>query len=212
MGLGRVATYSGRVIRLGKFAVLAALVLSLLSIAFQIVVVPTASMEGTVLVGDHLLIDRFAYGPNIPFTGLRLPRLKKVQRGEVVSFHPPGRESDVYLKRVVAVAGDQVQWRDGVLYVNGQRDSNARITRETAATQRITVAPKELYLLGDNRDHSEDSRYFGTVPEQNVIGEPVVILWSFASPTEQWLRSRVAVYLDHPLARLRWERCLQKVE
>jgi signal peptidase I len=93
------------------------------------------------------------------------------------------------------------------LYING-RPQGARYTR----AQSFIVPPGELYLLGDNRDHSEDSRSFGTVPEQNVIGEPVLVLWSFADPSERWLKSQVAVYFDHPLERLRWERLFRRVE
>lgn len=164
--------------------------------------VPTASMERTVLVGDHLLIDRFAYGPRLPFTHLRLPRLKKVQRGDVVSFHPPGRSDVVYLKRVVALGGDRVETRRRKLYVN-----NVLVEPHSFGADATTVVPLgQLYVLGDNRNHSEDSRYFGTVPERNVIGEPVMVLWSFAIPSREWLHSQTAAYLDHPIAHLRWKR------
>ena len=200
-------------IRISKIFVLAALVVSLLSLALQVVVVPTPSMEGTVLVGDHLLIDRFAYGPELPFTHWRLPRLKKVQRGDVVSFHPPKHRDEVYLKRVVAVGGDRVQLRDGDLYVNGSRPVERYAQSATTGPNvEETVPSGELYLLGDNREHSEDSRTWGTVPEENVIGEPVMVLWSFANPTKQWVKSHVSVYLDHPVAHLRWERFFQAVE
>jgi signal peptidase I len=201
------------VIRLAKALTLVTLVAALLTIAFQIVVVPTASMEGTVLVGDHLLVDRFAYGPNIPFTRYRLPMLKTVQRGDVVSFHPPGRAGEVYLKRVIAVGGDRVQWYEGRVLVDGvaERDSNVHAAKCGKTSSASIVPPGQLYVLGDNREHSEDSRYFGTVPEQNVIGEPVMVLWSFRSASQQWLRSRLAVYLDHPVTRLRWRRLFQKI-
>jgi len=202
------------VIRAAKILTLVLLVAALLSVAFQVVVVPTASMEGTVLVGDHLLIDRFAYGPAIPFTHLRLPRMNHVRRGDVISFHPPGHTNDVYLKRVIAVGGDRVESRDGELYVNGQRrvERYAQCAKCGRGSPEIIVPAGELYVLGDNRDHSEDSRNFGTVPERNVIGEPVIVLWSFSNPTRSWLRSQVAVYFDHPVAHLRWHRCFQKVE
>ena len=174
--------------------------------------VPTASMEGTVLVGDHLLIDRFAYGPEIPFTHVRLQRFKRPQRGDVVSFHPPGRGNEVYLKRVVAVGGDRVEWREGVLFVNGERRVEPYAQSGVETSRAMVVPAGQIYVLGDNRRHSEDSRVWGTVPEGNVIGEPVVVMWSIASPTERWLRSQLAVYLDHPVAHLRWERFLQRVQ
>lgn len=179
----------------------------MLSIAFQVVVVPTASMERTVLVGDHLLIDRFAYGPTIPFTSIRLPRLKKVQRGDVVSFHPPGKSDQVYLKRVVAVGGDRVETCGGGLYVDG-----VLVERHASGGAGMAVPTGQIYVLGDNRDRSEDSRVFGSVPETNVIGEPVMVLWSFAVPTREWLHSQTAVYFNHPVAHLRWERFFRRVQ
>jgi signal peptidase I len=189
-----------------KIGVPLTLLAVVMAIGLQVVVVPTPSMERTVLVGDHLLIDRLAYGPQIPFTNLHLPRLRRVRRGDVVSFHPPGRGNEVYLKRVVALGGDRVQSQQGDLYVNGNRVG--------AHSQPLDlVVPRgEVYVLGDNRDHSEDSRVFGAVPERDVIGEPVMVLWSFAGPSQRWLKSQVAVYFDHPFTRLRWARMFKRVE
>ncbi len=189
---------------------LLALIAALLSVAFQIVVVPTPSMEGTVLVGDHLLIDRFAYGPEVPVVHWRLPRLKSPQRGDVVSFHPPWRGSEVYLKRVIAVGGDRVQWHNGMLYVNGEAIPG---TLSGAKNSPESIIPAgRIYLLGDNRRNSEDSRVWGTVPETNVIGEPVMVMWSIASPTDRWLHAQLTVYFDHPLAHLRWSRLFRLVQ
>ena len=198
--------------RVGRFALLVVLT-AFLRLALQVVVVPTPSMEGTVLVGDHLLIDRFAYGPEIPFTHYRLPRLKNVRRGDLVSFHPPVHSNEVYLKRVVAVGGDRVQWRCGALYVNGNREPEPNAPPAPAENSPEFVVPSgQIYLLGDNRNHSEDSRLWGTVAERNVIGEPMLVLWSFASPTAQWLRSATAAYFDHPLEHFRWRRLFRRVD
>ncbi len=200
-------------IKVAKIATLVFIVAALLSLAFQVVVIPTASMEGAVLVGDHLLIDRFAYGPEVPWTHLRLPRLKRPERGEVVSFHPPGHGGEVYLKRVIAVGGDHVEWREGLVYVNGRRRVDLCEPSTPSKNQRNVVVPAgQIYLLGDNRNHSEDSRTWGTVPEENVVGEPVMVLWSIASPSRRWLTSQSSVYLDHPIAHLRWQRLFQKVQ
>jgi signal peptidase I len=192
------------------------LLAALLSVAFEVVVIPTASMEKTVLVGDHLLINRLAYGPRVPLTNVKLPRLRTLQRGDVISFHPPSRPDAVYLKRVIAVGGDRVELRTGEIYVNGlplaepYRSRDCRCFRNEVG--RLTVPAGQLYVLGDNRDQSEDSRYWGTVPEENVVGEPMLILWSVAEPSDKWLNSRftaqMALYLDHPLAHVRWARFL----
>jgi signal peptidase I len=177
----------------------AVLALVILCAVFQIAVVPTASMERTVLIGDHLLVNRMAFW------------FERIQRGEVVSFHPPGNHRDVYLKRVVAVGGDRVQIVEDVVYVNGHRESEPYVEHVCGSClrkqTRLVVPEGQVFVLGDNRDRSEDSRYFGTVPVSNVVGKPVMVLWSFAIPTEKWLKpSQAALYLDHPLSHLRWAR------
>lgn len=169
-------------------------------LVFQIVVVPTASMEQTVMVGDHLLVNRLAFD------------WKPVRRGEVISFTPPNRNDVVYLKRVIAVGGDRVESRGGEIYVNGAplREGYAQYSpRPNERSFRMIVPQRELFVMGDNRNHSEDSRTWGTVPEKNIVGAPVMVLWSFAVPTDRWLsRPPAAIYLDHPLAHLRWTRFL----
>lgn len=183
----------------------ALLAMVLLGAAFQIAVVPTGSMERTVLIGDHLLVNRAAFW------------FARVQRGEVISFYPPGNNKDVYLKRVVAVGGDRVEIRDGAVFVNGLRVSEPYVEHVCglcpAWRTRVMVPEGELFVLGDNRDRSEDSRYFGSVPESNVVGKPMMVLWSFAIPTEKWMgRSQVALYMDHPLAHLRWTRFFHSLQ
>ncbi len=172
---------------------------------FQVVVVPTPSMERTVMVGDHLLINRLAF------------RWRGVRRGDVVSFRAPNRQSMVYLKRVIAVGGDRVEFRDDAVFVNGAPLNESYVEHVCRACgehgHTLVVPNGQLYVMGDNRDRSEDSRYFGTVPESSIVGAPVMVLWSFSYPTEVWQRhSTIAVYFDHPLSRLRWSRFLQLVQ
>lgn len=190
-----------------RLTILALLTLSVVVFCatFQIVVVPTASMESTVLVGDHLLVNRMAY------------RWNRVKRGDVISFLAPTHLGQVYLKRVVAVGGDNVEFRDGAVYVNGAplpEPQNQHYNGTYAGrVQTLRVATGQLYVLGDNRNHSEDSRSWGTVAENRVVGAPVMVLWSFAIPTERWMRSTpVALYLDHPLAHLRRSRLLRPLQ
>jgi signal peptidase I len=172
---------------------------------FQVVVVPTPSMESTVLVGDHLLVNKFAY------------RWHAVKRGDVISFLPPHRTDQVYLKRVVAIGGDRIDFRDGAMFVNGVRVPEHHGAHLCSLfglkSQTLIVPPEHLYVLGDNRNHSEDSRSWGPVAENRVVGAPVVVLWSFAVPTEEWLNHTPgAVYLNHPLAHLRWTRILRSLQ
>lgn len=156
--------------------------------------VPTPSMEGTVLVGDHLLLLKLPYGPRIPFTGYRVPRWRTPKPGEIVAFRSPVEPGEVYLKRVIAVAEDTVEIQHGILYVNGVRMpedyAHVRASRRWSWQENISprrVPANSLFVLGDNRDNSEDSRYWGPVPVANVIGEPVVVFWSYDAPSSAWL-------------------------
>jgi signal peptidase I len=178
--------------------VAAVVLLGITLTAFQVALVPTGSMERTVLIGDHILVNRMGYW------------FSRVQRGDVVSFHPPGNRNDVYLKRAVAVGGDRIEIRDDAVYVNGARISEPYVHHvcELCETSNIKlrVPDGSLFVMGDNRELSEDSRVFGTVPESAVIGKPIMVLWSFSIPTEKWMRAPVTAYLSHPLAHLRWAR------
>jgi len=182
---------------LKKITLASLFLMGILCLAFEVVVVPTASMERTVLVGDHLLVRRMWIGD--------------IERGEVISFRKPGKKREVFLKRVVAVGGDQVDVRQNSVYVNGIRvwepyiEHVCRLCAEPSV--RVVVPEGQLFVLGDNRDRSEDSRTFGTVPVGNVVGKPVMVLWSLAFPSERWLKGSTAtLYLQHPIAHLRWTR------
>ena len=155
--------------------------------------VPTSSMEGTILVGDHLFMSKLLYGPEIPLLHWRLPMLKTIHRGEIVVFRYPKDPSQTFLKRVAAVGGDTIEIRDGTLYVNSQAVNEPyavhRGPRNSAHEEmrRITVPWGELFVMGDNRDNSSDSRDWGFVPVQNVIGEPLFVYWSYDAQTARWL-------------------------
>jgi signal peptidase I len=182
--------------------------------------VPTASMEGTVLVGDHLLMLKLPYGPQIPFTDLHLPRLRVPKAGEIVAFRSPVAPPEIYLKRVIAVAGDTVAIRRGKLYVNSVPvpDEYAHVRPNRRSTWQENIAPRlipagQLFVMGDNRDNSEDSRYWGTIPVASVVGEPLVIFWSYDAPTSAWLdpspMHQALLYASaagHVLTHTRWRR------
>jgi signal peptidase I len=161
--------------------------------------VPTSSMEGTILVGDHILLNKFAYGPEV--FGLHLPRLRRVDRGNIIAFHYPKDPSLNFLKRVVAVGGDVVEIKDSIVYVNGIPQFEPYAVHKHGTwmhheDMRPVHVPKgQLFVLGDNRDNSDDSRFWGTVPEENVIGEPLMIVWSYDAPSSEWLNEKPGAQL-----------------
>ncbi len=176
---------------------------------FEVAVVPTPSMESTVLVGDHLLVNRLAF------------RWKRVERGEVISFRSPRNAREVFLKRVIALGGDRVEFRGASVYVNGAplNESYARHDCRVCTERQMTIVVPDgqLFVLGDNRDQSLDSRYWGFVPRENVIGRPLIIYWSFRRPeggdgpyADDTL-SRFAYVLTHLFQFTRWDRTFRIV-
>jgi signal peptidase I len=150
-------------------------------------------MEGTILVGDHLFLNKLPYGPEIPLLNVHLPRWKTVHRGEIVVFRYPRNPDEAFLKRVIAVSGDQIEIRNGAVYVNSSPLEepyviHRRLAQSTSEQmQPVRVPLGSLFVMGDNRDNSSDSREWGFVPEQNVIGEPLFVYWSYDAPSSRWL-------------------------
>lgn len=182
-------------------------------------VVPTGSMEGTILVGDHLFMEKLLYGPEIPLVHWRLPALRTVHRGDIVVFRYPKDPQETYLKRVAAVGGDRLEMRDGVLFINSRAISEPYAVHHSPVHSRYEqvapmVVPKgELFVLGDNRDNSSDSRDWGFVPVENVIGEPLFVYWSYDAPSSRWLdedfEHRIAFYASiagNFFSHTRWSR------
>jgi signal peptidase I len=211
-----------RLARSGRWTLWIALLLLLVhTFIGEAAVVPTASMEGTILVGDHLFWNKALYGPEIPFTHWRLPQLKTIHRGDIVAFHYPLDPGQVFLKRVVAVGGDLIEIHNDVVYVNGTRVQEGYAVHHPML--RLRFAPSEmaarrvpaggLFMLGDNRDFSSDSRDWGVVPVDNVIGSPLIVFWSYDAPSSEWLDDQpthelrfFASVCAHILTRTRWAR------
>ena len=152
-----------------RLIVLACIVLGMRIFVGEASVVPTASMEGTILVGDHLFMDKLLYGPEIPLVGWRLPMLKTIHRGDIIVFRYPKDMSETFLKRVTAVGGDQLEIRNGMLYVNSQPVQEPYAVHHAPLHSPLeswgpTVVPAgSLFVMGDNRDNSSDSRDWGFV-------------------------------------------------
>lgn len=146
-----------------------AAVLSLVIITFivQAFYIPSASMEPTLLINDRILVAKFLY------------RIKPVQRGDVIVFRYPLNPQRDFVKRVLGRPGERVQLKQGVVYVNGQAISEKGYTiRPDYGNYGPTEVPStQFFVLGDNRNNSEDSRFFGYVPRANIIGKALFIYW-----------------------------------
>jgi len=214
---GRVGYFLRR--STGRLIILALIALTVRIFIGEASVVPTGSMEGTILVGDHLFMDKLLYGPEIPLVHWRLPRVKSIHRGDIIVFRYPKNPADTYLKRVAAVGGDTLEIRDGVVYVNSRPVTEPYVVHNFPAyasheQMSARVIPQDkLFVMGDNRDNSSDSREWGLVPEKNVLGEPMVVYWSYDAPTAFWLDEtpshRVAFYAsiaENFFSRTRWSR------
>jgi len=176
-----------------------ALILALLirTFAVQAFKIPSGSMIPTLLVGDHLLVNKIVYGTpvDIPFTNVtvfHMPGLRHPQRGEIIVFKYPEDPTRDFIKRTVAVEGDTIQMIDKKLYVNG-KPVEEPFTQHTDASLRMgqleprdnfgpyLVPKNKLFMMGDNRDQSYDSRFWGYVDIKQVRGRAMIIYWSWDS-------------------------------
>ena len=212
--------------------------------AFQI---PSESMENTLLIGDYLLVDKLHFGA-AGFWDKVIP-YRPVQRGDIVVFHYPVDPSVHFVKRVVGVPGDKVRLIDRVVYVNGvpqvepyvhhfrphnpYRDEFPKLEgvmegvtgawwqemQKLVVDNQLIVPEGSYFVMGDNRDDSLDSRYWGFVPRENIVGRPLVIYWAMRSPdlpagqlTASDKLNRFLYAMSHILQITRWDRTLRLVQ
>ncbi len=208
----------------------------------QAFIVPTGSMESTVLIGDHLLVDKLSYAPAGPISKYLLPYTEP-KRGDVIVFRYPMDIRQNFVKRVIGVPGDHIHIVDKVVYVNGHAltepytqhiDSRIEPYRDNFPSQpygpvvdraqqmlaanvsngELVVPADNYFAMGDNRENSLDSRYWGFVPRENIIGKPLVIFWSYDAPTEEWAGDSGSHYVDlakNFFTKTRWNRTLKLV-
>lgn len=216
------------------------------SMVIQARVIPSASMENTILIGDHLIVTLLGYDIGVPFTEHHLPLWRNPKRQQIIVFEAPpeAAQNEDFIKRVIGVPGDAINIRQGVVYVNGKRLNEPYVHRDPsdaaspvenfpptgdnffagmgplwAASLRkyvkdgkLIVPPDSYFAMGDNRDDSDDSRYWGFVPRRNIIGTPLFIYMSVRAPDEVWepghVGDRLSTYLNifiHP-GEMRWKR------
>ncbi|HXX53001.1 MAG TPA: signal peptidase I [Thermodesulfovibrionales bacterium] len=173
-------------------AVVTALLLALFIRAYfvQAFKIPSGSMIPTLLVGDHILVNKFIYGTTLPFSDRRVLVFRKPEKGDIIVFKYPEDRSRDFIKRVIAVEGDVIESKNKVIYVNGKAVSEpyAQHTDSSLRPGGIEprdnfgpyIVPKEKYfMMGDNRDQSYDSRYWGYVDMKDIRGEALILYWSW---------------------------------
>jgi signal peptidase I len=158
--------------------------------------IPSESMRDTLLVGDFLFVTKFDYGPKVPFTHLRLPGLRRPKPGDIIVFQYPVDPSQDFIKRCIATGGQTVEVRHKQVFVDGTPQVEPYVKHTSSVEDPAgytprdnykppTVAPGELFMMGDNRDNSNDSRFWGTVPMDLVKGRALFIYFSTAG-TAWW--------------------------
>ena len=192
--------------------------LFIITFVLQAFEIPSSSMENTLLIGDHVFVNREQFAPPTRWMGPLMP-YRDIRRDDIVVFLSPEEQGLFVVKRIIGVPGDRIHLRDGVVYRNGEKldenrtsSTNWGTTTPTATIFRrcrrrkctgyvtrngqelpshiegedIVVPPNSYFAMGDNRDVSYDSRYWGFIPRENVIGRPMFIYWSFITPPDQY--------------------------
>ncbi len=178
-------------------------------------VIPSGSMENTLLIGDHLLMSRFGYDAEVPMTNLHVRLWRNPHRQQIVVFRAPLPGTPDYIKRLIGLPGDNLEIREGVVYINGKalkEPYRADPPNPADNYGPVTVPAGEYFMMGDNRNDSYDSRYWGYVPRANIIGTPIMVYMSINAPEQAWdsghIRDRIFAYGSvflHPSI-VRWGR------
>ncbi|NCD25393.1 MAG: signal peptidase I [Deltaproteobacteria bacterium] len=174
------------------------------SFVVQAFKIPSGSMLQTLQIGDHLLVTKFAYGVKIPFTDIMVVKRQGPERGDIIVFEFPEDPSKDFIKRVIGVPGDVIEIKDKQVFLNGVLQNESYIqhtdTANNATMRRdnfgpVMVPEDKYFVMGDNRDESYDSRFWGFVDREKIEGKALILYWSWASLTD-----------------IRWERIGQLVE
>jgi len=231
----------------------AVLVTGLFIITFvvQAFEIPSSSMENTLLIGDHVFVNREVLAPPTRWLGPMLP-YREVHRGDIVVFLHPAEPGLYVVKRIIGIPGDRIHLRDSVVYRNGEKLDEPYVIHQGGEASYnpyrdnfpavapsdfnnvtpdwqmmlpqhiqgddIVVPPDSYFGMGDNRDVSLDSRYWGFIPRANLIGRPMFVYWSFVTPPNQYLEREVSQRLGfiahviiHFFDETRWKRTFRVV-
>ena len=235
---------------LASLAVVLVVGLFIITFIVQAFEIPSSSMEDTLLIGDHVFVNRIGFAPASQYLGPLLP-YHDPKDGDIVVFLSPAEPGLYVVKRVIGVPGDRIHLRDGIVYRNGQalkepyvlrdgsynpyRDNFPAISPSDASSvtpewrltlgshlrgEELVVPPDRLFVMGDNRDVSYDSRYWGFVPRENIVGRPLLIYWSVNGAESEeggsmevgGRLSDLAYAVSHAFQNTRWDRTLRLVK
>ena len=177
------------------FALAIVLALTIRTFVVQAFKIPSGSMIPTLSIGDHILVNKFLYGIKLPFTDVILVPIASPHPGDIIVFKYPEDESKDFIKRVVGTPGDVIEVRNKEVYVNNTRVDDPRVQhtdRDIQLNKRdnfgpVTVPPGAYFVMGDNRDQSLDSRFWGFVKENKIRGKAFLIYWSWDG-ADTWVR------------------------
>lgn len=181
-------------------AIITALILALLIRAYviQAFKIPSGSMIPTLVIGDHILVNKFIYGTKIPFSETMVLEFTKPEKGNIIVFKYPEDPTRDFIKRVVAVEGDVVESKNKTIYVNGKQASEPYAQHTDNSIRPMGIEPRDnfgplivpknkYFVMGDNRDQSYDSRYWGYVDRKDIKGKALILYWSWDSKNN-WVR------------------------
>jgi signal peptidase I len=197
--------------------------------------IPTGSMEENLLIGDHLLVNKFAFGPSETSLERALLPLATVKRLDIVVFKYPEQPEVDYIKRVIGLPGETIELKEKRIYINGKMieepyvhfleppGSSSDLHEVTPFDVRerygpVTVPPNQYFVMGDNRDNSQDSRYWGFLRRDYIKGKALVIYWSYESDREDYQDDStgatvksIGSVITHFFTRTRWTRTLHVI-
>jgi signal peptidase I len=194
--------------------------------------IPTGSMENNLLIGDHLLVNKFVFAPSAgPLERMLFP-IRDIRRGDIIVFKYPDEPERDFIKRVIGLPGDTVELRNKKVFVNGQEltEPYVHFLEPASDAQEITsfdvrerygpvhVPQEQYFVMGDNRDNSQDSRYWGFLPRSYIKGEALMIYWSYEAGRDDYAEAglgasikRIGSVVVHFFTRTRWERIFHQI-
>jgi signal peptidase I len=196
--------------------------------AVQAFKIPTGSMENNLLIGDHLLVNKFVFGSTRSEVEKKLP-VREPRRGDIVVFKYPDEPERDFIKRVIGLPGDTLELRNKKVYVNGQPldEPYVHFLEPASTSQEVTsfdvrerygpvrVPAGQYFVMGDNRDNSQDSRYWGFLPRSYIKGRALMIYWSYDAGPDQYSQdgtiTRLISVITHFFTRTRWERIFRQI-